>query len=106
MNTVKVSLGFIELALALKFLSKADLVSKTFFLKRELFIVLWILIALGLLLYLFGIIRFPHDDKKQKISAPRKAMGVLVLSFTWCRVFFLQRDRNCSYFQGFYLHLM
>lgn len=81
MNTVKVSLGFIELALALKFLSKADLVSKTFFLKRELFIVLWILIALGLLLYLFGIIRFPHDDKKQKISAPRKAMGVLVFGF-------------------------
>lgn len=81
MNTVKVSLGFIELALALKFLSKADLVSKTFFLKRELFIVLWILIALGLLLYLFGIIRFPHDDKKQKISAPRKAVGVLVFGF-------------------------
>jgi thiol:disulfide interchange protein DsbD len=48
MNTVKVVLGFVELALALKFLSKADLVSKTFFLKRELFIAIWIIIAIGL----------------------------------------------------------
>ncbi|MGG7441136.1 protein-disulfide reductase, partial [Chryseobacterium arthrosphaerae] len=54
MNTVKVVLGFVELALALKFLSKADLVSKTFLLKRELFIGIWIVIALGLALYLFG----------------------------------------------------
>ncbi|WP_241317185.1 protein-disulfide reductase DsbD family protein, partial [Chryseobacterium arthrosphaerae] len=72
MNTVKVVLGFVELALALKFLSKADLVSKTFLLKRELFIGIWIVIALGLALYLFGLIRFPHDDKKPKISITRK----------------------------------
>ncbi len=81
MNTVKVVLGFVELALALKFLSKADLVSKTFMLKRELFIVLWILITIGLVLYLFGIIRFPHDDKKAKISAGRKVFGVLGIGF-------------------------
>lgn len=81
MNTVKVSLGFIELGLALKFLSKADLVSKTFFLKRELFIVLWILITIGLVLYLFGKIKFPHDDKNAKISLPRKLVGVLGIGF-------------------------
>lgn len=81
MNTVKVVLGFIELGLALKFLSKADLVSKTFLLKRELFIVLWIIITLGLVLYLFRIIRFPHDDKKPKISLGRKLFGVLGIGF-------------------------
>ena len=81
MNTVKVVLGFIELGLALKFLSKADLVSKTMFLKRELFIVLWILITLGLVLYLFGLIRFPHDDKKPKISIGRKIFGVGAIAF-------------------------
>lgn len=81
MNTVKVVLGFIELGLALKFLSKADLVSKTFFLKRELFIVIWILISIDLVLYLFGKIRFPHDDKKAKISLTRKIVGVLGIGF-------------------------
>ncbi|KFC20023.1 protein-disulfide reductase DsbD family protein [Chryseobacterium sp. FH1] len=81
MNTVKVVLGFIELALALKFLSKADLVSKTFLLKRELFIVLWILIAIGLVVYLFGKIRFPHDDKKPNISLGRRILGVFGIVF-------------------------
>ncbi|KQT15278.1 protein-disulfide reductase [Chryseobacterium sp. Leaf404] len=81
MNTVKVVLGFIELALALKFLSKADLVSKTFFIKRELFIAIWIIIAIGLVIYLFGLIRFPHDDKKPKISIGRKILGFLGIGF-------------------------
>lgn len=77
MNTVKVVLGFLELGLALKFLSKADLVSKTFLLKRELFIILWIVISIGLVLYLFGKIKFPHDDKNAKISPIRKVLGGL-----------------------------
>ncbi len=81
MNTVKVVLGFIEIGLALKFLSKADLVSKTFLLKRELFIVLWIIITIALVLYLFGKIRFPHDDKNAKISTTRKIIGVLGIGF-------------------------
>ena len=81
MNTVKVVLGFIELGLALKFLSKADLVSKTFFLKRELFIAIWILITIGLVLYLFGKIKFPHDDKNAKISLTRKIIGFLGIGF-------------------------
>ncbi|MDO4225298.1 MAG: thioredoxin family protein [Bergeyella zoohelcum] len=81
MNTVKVYLGFIELGLALKFLSKADLVSKTFLLKRELFIALWILIVIGIILYSFALIRFPHDDKKPKISLGRKLFGVFWICF-------------------------
>lgn len=81
MNTVKVVLGFVELALALKFLSKADLVSKTFFIKRELFIGIWIVVAIGLAIYLFGLIKFPHDDKKPKISVTRKILGVLGIGF-------------------------
>ena len=81
MNTVKVVLGFIELGLALKFLSKADLVSKIFLLKRELFIALWIIITLGLVLYLFGLIRFPHDNKNEKISNGRKVFGLLSIGF-------------------------
>jgi thiol:disulfide interchange protein len=81
MNTVKVVLGFIELGLALKFLSKADLVSKTFLLKRELFIAIWIIIAIALVLYLFGKIRFPHDDKKAEISITRKIFGTLGIGF-------------------------
>lgn len=81
MTSVKVVLGFIELALALKFLSKADLVSKTFLLKRELFIGIWIVITLGLVFYLFGKIKFPHDDKNAKLSIPRKVLGVLGIGF-------------------------
>ncbi|WP_394660699.1 cytochrome c biogenesis protein CcdA [uncultured Chryseobacterium sp.] len=81
MNTVKVVLGFVELALALKFLSKADLVSKTFLIKRELFIGIWIIVAIGLAIYLFGLIRFPHDDKKPKISITRKVLGILGIGF-------------------------
>lgn len=81
MNTVKVVLGFIELALALKFLSKADLVSKTFLLKRELFIGIWIVITVGLVLYLLGKIRFPYDNKDLKISIPRRVFGFLGIGF-------------------------
>lgn len=61
MTTVKVVLGFLELALALKFLSVADMTSNWGFLRYELFLGLWVLIFIGLLLYLLGIIRFPHD---------------------------------------------
>ncbi|MGM5470608.1 protein-disulfide reductase DsbD family protein [Flavobacteriaceae bacterium LMO-SS05] len=80
LNTVKVVLGFIELALALKFLSNADLVEHWGLLKRELFIGLWIVIGIGLSLYLFGKIRFPHDGPLQKLSKGRIAFGVLTLA--------------------------
>lgn len=72
MNTIKVVLGFLELALAFKFLSKADLVAKTFFLKREIFIAIWILISISIVLYLLGIIKFPHDHTQAKIGIGRK----------------------------------
>ncbi|SKB46628.1 thiol:disulfide interchange protein DsbD [Parapedobacter luteus] len=81
MNTLKVVLGFVELALALKFLSKADLVSKTFLLKRELFIGLWILIAIVLAFYLFGKLRFPYDSKNEKISLWRKIVASVMVFF-------------------------
>jgi len=87
MNTLKVVLGFIELALALKFLSKADLVSKTFLLKRELFIGIWLLIAIALALYLFGKLRFPYDSRNEKIAPLRKVFAaatmLFVLYLTW-----------------------
>ncbi len=81
LNTVKVVLGFIELALAFKFLSNADLVMKWGLLKIELFLGIWILIALGLAAYLFGFIRFPHDTPNQKVSPVRATLGLLSLAF-------------------------
>ena len=81
LNTVKVVLGFIELALALKFLSNADLVEHWGLLKREIFIGLWIIIGIGLILYLFGKIKFPHDGPLQKIGKGRITTSILVIAF-------------------------
>jgi len=82
LDTVKKVLAFLELALAFKFLSNADLVMHWGLLKREVFIGVWILIGSGLTLYLFGVLRLPHDYKGMKISTARKTMGVLALFFT------------------------
>jgi len=82
LNTIKVLLGFIELGLALKFLSKADLVSKTFLIKRELFVFIWIIISILVVLYLFKIIQFPHDDKKEKMGWGKKIIAVFFVGFT------------------------
>lgn len=81
LNAVKVVLGFIELALAFKFLSNADLVEHWGILKREVFIGIWIIIGLGLTLYLFGKIRFPHDSPIQKLSKGRITIGIITLAF-------------------------
>ncbi len=81
LNTTKVVLGFIELALALKFLSKADLVSKTFWLKRELFVLIWIVIAILTILYFLGFIRFPHDERPNKMSWSKRIGAMLFLAF-------------------------
>lgn len=81
LNSVKVILGFIELALAFKFLSNADLVQHWGILKREIFIGIWVVIGIGLLLYLFGIIRFPHDGPKTKLSKIRLLLGFITLAF-------------------------
>jgi thiol:disulfide interchange protein len=63
LTSVKVVLGFLELALAIKFLSNADLVKQWHLLEREVFIALWIFIGIAIVLYLLGIIRFGHDSK-------------------------------------------
>ena len=82
LNTVKVVLGSIELALALKFLSNADLVAHWSIIKREVFFGLWIIIFIALFLYLMGWLRFPHDTKGEKINPFRKVFALLVLAFT------------------------
>lgn len=81
MTTVKVVLGFLELALALKFLSNADLVSNWGIFKREIFIGIWIILFVLLAMYLFGIFKFPHDGPKQKLSGGRKLTGVISAGF-------------------------
>ncbi len=82
LDTVKKVLAFAEVALAFKFLSNADLVMHWGLLKREVFIGIWILVSAGLTLYLFGILRLPHDYKGMKIGTGRKILGVLALLFT------------------------
>lgn len=81
MTTVKVTLGFLELALALKFLSVVDLAYHWDFLKIELFLGIWMLIFLGLTAYLFGFIRFPHDAPLKSLSKGRFATGLASLGF-------------------------
>lgn len=81
LNTVKVVLGFLELGLALKFLSNADLVEQWGLLRRETFFAIWILLGVGLALYLFNLIRFPHDSKNRKLGFPKIAFGLLVIAF-------------------------
>ena len=82
LNTVKVVLGFLELALAFKFLSQADLVLQTHLLEREVFLSIWIAIFGILALYLFGKIQLPHDSPLKYISVGRLSFGLVVASFT------------------------
>ena len=81
MNTVKVVLGFLELALALKFLSVADLAYGWRILDREVFVSLWIVIFALLGIYLLGKIRFPHDDEVEKVSVTRFMLACISLAF-------------------------
>lgn len=77
MNSVKVVLGFLELALAFKFLSVADMTNGWGILKYELFMGLWVLIFAGMALYLFGFIKFPHDSPLKKLSITRIGFAAL-----------------------------
>ena len=82
MNTFKVTLAFLELALALKFLSVADLAYGWHILDREVFVALWIVIFALLGLYLLGLISFPHDDEDhRKTSVPRLFLAIISLAF-------------------------
>jgi len=82
LNTVKVVLGFLELALAFKFLSNADLVLQLHWLEREVFIAIWIAIFGALTFYLFGKIKLPHDSPLTHISVGRLGLGLTTLTFT------------------------
>lgn len=82
LNTVKVFLGFIELALAFKFLSNADLVLQLHWFEREIFLAIWIAIFGTLAFYLFGKITLPHDSPSSSISVGRLSVGLLILVFT------------------------
>ena len=82
LNTVKVFLGFLELALAFKFLSNADLVLQGHWLEREVFIAIWITIFGALALYLFGKIKLPHDSDLDHVSVGRLSLGLIVVAFT------------------------
>jgi len=81
MNTVKIVFGFVELALFIKYFSNADLVSHWGLLKRETFFGLWILVSLGLALYLFGVIKFHHDPPPKELSKPRIGFAIAFLAF-------------------------
>lgn len=101
MTTVKVVLGFLELALALKFLSNADLVAHWGILKREVFVGIWTLISFTLTLYLFGIFRFPHEVK-MPLSKGRKlvAVGILILT-SYLFLGFVSEENKLRLFSGF-----
>ena len=81
MNVIKVTLGFLELAFALKFLSVADLAYGWRILDRETFLALWIVIFGLLGFYLLGKIKFPHDDDDNTVSVPRFFMALASLAF-------------------------
>ena len=81
LNSVKVVLGFLEMALAMIYLSRADLVMHWGLLDREIFIGAWMVIFLMLGMYLLGKLRLPHDDALEKISVPRLLMGMSALWF-------------------------
>ena len=81
LNSVKVVLGFVELALGLKFLSVADQTYHWGILDREVYLAIWIVIFILLGLYLLGKIRFEHDEPVEHLTVPRLALSIAVLSF-------------------------
>ncbi|WP_420601960.1 cytochrome c biogenesis protein CcdA [Flagellimonas sp.] len=101
MTTVKVVLGFLELALAFKFLSNADLVGNWGIFKREIFLGIWIILFVLTTLYLFGVFRFPHDGPKQKLSPARKLVGLLSGAFSIYLILGLLNFTNLKLLSGF-----
>jgi cytochrome c biogenesis protein CcdA len=82
LNTIKVVLGFLELAFALKFLIQVDQSMQWAIIKREIIFALWIIIGLGIVLYLLGFIRFPHDDLKPVRTKTRIVFACLFAAIT------------------------
>lgn len=99
LNSVKVVLGFAEIALAFKFLSNADLVKQWGIVPYELFMVVWVVCALGIVLYLFGVIRFPHDSPVKSRSTVRWAFIALFTIATGYLAFGLRVDQAAKTFK-------
>lgn len=93
LTSVKVVLGFLELAMAVKFLSNADLVEQWGIIKRELFVGFWILVGILIILYLLGKIRFPHDSPVNNFSKTRIAFITL---FAACTIYLIPGITNTS----------
>jgi thiol:disulfide interchange protein len=98
MNSVKVTLGFVEIALAFKFLSVADLTMGWKILPYEAFLAIWVVCGLGLILYYLGILRFPHDGPRKKLSPSR---GVLAAASLALVVYFTMGFRYSDQSQTF-----
>ena len=94
LGTVKVTLGFLELALALKFLSQADLVKHWGILKREVFIGIWIVIGIASTLFLFGKLKIGHESRPAKLSLGRKIIATIFLLIT---LYLIPGVTNTSY---------
>lgn len=101
MTTIKVVLGFLELALALKFLSNADLVSHWGLLKREIFIAIWFLLSFGLTLYLFGIFRFPNEVKSALSKMRYGAAGLSLLLTAYLFLGLISKENTLKLLSGF-----
>lgn len=98
LNSVKVVLGFAEVALALKFLSNADLVRQWHIVPYELFMVVWILCSFGVVLYLFGVIRFPHDSPVKSRSLVRWSFIGVFTAVTIYLAFGMRVDKEKNTF--------
>lgn len=94
LSSVKVVLGFIEIAMAIKFLSNADLVTHWGLVKREVFFAVWIICGFLIVLYLLGKIRFPHDSPLKKISTTRWVFAAIFLAIT---IYLLPGVTNTKY---------
>ena len=103
LTTVKIVLGFVELALAIKFLSNADLVKHWGLLKRETFLAIWILIGILLVAYLFGWLKFRKDPPPKPLGKLRIVVGLAFLVFTLYLIPGLTKTRysNLSLLSGF-----
>lgn len=101
MTTVKVVLGFLEIGLALKFLSNADLVGHWGILKREIFLGIWIILGIAMTLYLFGMYKFPHDSPVKKLSLGRKVTAFVSAAFTLYMILGVTKVTNLKLLSGF-----
>jgi thiol:disulfide interchange protein len=98
LNSVKVVLGFVEVALAFKFLSMADLVMKWGLIPYELFLAIWVICGIGIVLYLLGKIRFPHDSPVKKLSPMRMGLVATFALFTLYMAYGFRYDDKAKTF--------